>query len=192
MQSSLSRLGGARSYVPREVRDKAASRDLQHKYRKLVARESRNAPDSGAAPGIAHATAPFLTSGGDNNGDTVAVISRKRARFDAPDAVTQPPTRFKGADAIARLNAPAVSQPPTRFKGAEAIARARASAHEAARATAVDNDAARARAAVARRVATRVVRRKTHKGQPLLSARMGGLLAKIEKEVGFTSTSQRH
>ena len=178
MQSSLSRLGGARSYVPREVRDKAASRDLQHQYRKLVAREKRQEPDSSAAPGIAHATAPFLISGGDNgdNGDAAAaaVVSRKRARFDAPAVTTLPPP-----------------PPPTRFKGAEAIARARASAHEAARATAVDNDAARARAAAARRAATRVVRRKTHKGQPLLSARMGGLLAKIEKEVGAASSQRR-
>ena len=159
----LSRLGGARAYVPRKVRAKAASRDLEHRYRKLVAREARGAlSDVGAAPGVAHATAPFCEEdeeeSREDGAQASAVVSRKRARLEGPA--------------------------PTRFKGAEAVARARADAHTVARAEAVALSAARARAATARKKSSRVVRRKTHKGQTLLSGRMGGLLAKIEREIG--------
>jgi hypothetical protein len=172
--SKLSRMGGARAYVPRAVRDKAASKDLQRRYRKLAAREEREGVLVLSEPGVSHATAAFKSEeeSGAENGAALA---------SAPAPVTA--AAAAGFDSRKRARQES-GAPRHRFSGAEAIARERAAAAAAAQARRLEADNDRDRAAARRKASTRLVRQKTHRGQPLLKSRMAGLLSKVERLVG--------
>lgn len=167
--SKLSRMGGARAYVPRAVRDKAASKDLQRRYRKLAAREEREGVLVLSAPGVSHATSAF----------------KSEAELRVENGVTpvSAPVRAAGFDSRKRARQEN-GAPLHRFSGAEAIARERAAAAAATQARRLEADNDRDRAAARRKASTRLVRQKTHRGQPLLKSRMAGLLSKVERLVG--------
>ena len=173
----LGHMGGARAYVPKAIRERATVKVLQKKLQKPCADADAAAPDWVQrifASGGEAASGGSGSGGGGSGGGGSA-----------------PAARGSGAAAAAAAAQPAQQQQQQqhkqqqhRFARAESVAAQRereAREREAARQRGSQQRAHKLKARSAQRS---VVRLRTAKGQPLLSARMKGVLSKVERLVG--------
>jgi hypothetical protein len=171
-------MGGARAYVPKAIRERATVKVLQKKLRPQAASADAAAPawvQSIFASGGEDAGGSGGGSGGDGRGGSSSSSSSSHGGAAAGSS--------RGAGA-GSSGAASSQQQQHRFARAEGVAAQRereARERESARQSGAQE---RARKLKARSAQRSVVRLRTSKGQPLLSARMKGVLSKVERLVG--------
>jgi hypothetical protein len=172
-------MGGARAYVPKAIRERATVKVLQKKLRPQAASADAAAPawvQSIFASGGEDAGGSGGGSGGDGRGGSSSSSSSSHGGAAAGSS--------RGAGAGSSGAASSQQQQQHRFARAEGVAAQRereARERESARQSGAQE---RARKLKARSAQRSVVRLRTSKGQPLLSARMKGVLSKVERLVG--------
>jgi len=147
-------------YVPKSVRAKEYKQQLRTKYRNLLSKRSTQEFRSEFRAGV------FIAGEDGSLHDSAPVEAR--APLPRPPLPPPPPRGGGGGSG-------------TRFSGAEAEAARRDAARESARAAAERAAGSRAAALSARSKQRGTFNRKNKRGQPLLSARMPFLLARVEK-----------
>lgn len=176
----LGHMGGARAYVPKAIRERATVKVLQKKLRPQAASADAAAP--------AWVQSIFASGGEDAGGSGEGSGGRGSSSSGSRGGAAAGSGRGAGAGSSRGAGAGGAAssqqQQQHRFARAEGVAAQRereARERESARQSGAQE---RARKLKARSAQRSVVRLRTSKGQPLLSARMKGVLSKVERLVG--------
>jgi hypothetical protein len=156
----IGHMGGARSYVPKAIRERSEVKVLQKKVRSVQA-----AADAAAPAWVQQ----IFSSGG------AAAAPAATTAAGPPTADQQLPQQQQQQQQQQQRN---------RFARAEGVASKRGREAEGREAARQRGERERAQKLKARSAQRGVVRLRTSKGQPLLGARMKGLLGKVERLVG--------
>ena len=164
----LQKLGGARSYVPKEIREKHDIEVSRHRLEKQLKRATSSTPS------WVSEIYGNLASSESNSKTGIQLAEEKTKSFS-----------YKEAHRERSVTSNTNSNKLHRFSNAQRAADRKEEDRSKKEAQLARGKVERGKALQKRAAQKSLVRKKTSKGQPLLSARMKGLFSKVEKLVGL-------